>query len=186
MYYLLFPTEFTFIELEADFAENESHGGTIENKLKSNLFDVWKNFPFTDNLISMKENRVYDITDSFLNQKCYPFLENGHFGFYTFYALAEFVALCLLTVVTGIGLYMLHDDKTFGKVVVAIFLKYIPKLVDVVTKPWHNDVSTAVIENFIKDKIDEEIKRRQNILTLRYTILVLLLYYRNMQGTNEQ
>ena len=81
---------------------------------------------------------------------------------------------------------MLHDDKTFGKVVVAIFLTYIPKLVDVVTKPWHNDVSTAVIESFIKDKIDEEIKRRQNTLTLRYTILVLLLYYGVMEATNEQ
>ena len=144
------------------------------------LLDYWNKFPKTE-LITREENGNHTILGSFLKHKCYPILERGEFGLKTIFCIAEIVALSLLIAAFGISLYMLNGEKTVGKVVVAIFLTYIPKILNVITKPWHSDVSKIKMEDFVKEKIDEELQRKQNALTLKYILLVLQFYYKDMK-----
>ena len=143
------------------------------------ILDYWNKFPKTE-LITREENGNHTILASFLKHKCYPILERGEFGLKTIFCIAEIVALSLLIAAFGIALYMLNGEKTVGKVVVAIFLTYIPKILNVITKPWHSDVSKIKMEDFVKEKIDEELQRKQNALTLKYILLVLQFYYKDM------
>ena len=130
-----------------------------------------------NNIIERKQNGDYNILNSFLKEKCHPFLKYSRFSFYPFYAVVEFIGLCLFIALIGIGLYMLQNDSNFGKVFVAIFLTYIPKLLDIITKPWCTDVSKINMEDYVNEAMKEELKKRQNALILRYILIVLQFYY---------
>ena len=140
------------------------------------LFKYLTQVPRND-IIERKKNGDYYILDSFLNEKCHPFLKHSRFSFYPFYAVVEFIGLCLFIALIGIGLYMLQNDSNFGKVFVAIFLTYIPKLLDIITKPWYTDVSKINMEDYVDEVMKEELKKRQNALILRYILIVLQFYY---------
>ena len=144
------------------------------------LFDYWNDFPATD-LIKKENDGSYSILDSFLEQKCYPFLDHGQFRFYTFHAFAELVVLILFLVVVWICLDMLNDNRSFGQVVVAILLTYIPHILDVITQPWHDDVSQVKLDAYIDDMVKEELNKRQDALTLRYILLALQFYSKDIK-----
>ena len=129
------------------------------------LVDYLHQVPLND-LIERKKNGDYYILESFLNEKCHPFLKHSRFSFYPFYAVVEFIGLCLFVALIGIGLYMLQNDSNFGKVFVAIFLTYIPKLLDTITKPWYSDVSKINMEDYVNEAMKEELKKRQNCLDI--------------------
>ena len=124
------------------------------------LFDYLHQAPLND-LIERKKNGDYYILGSFLKEKCYHFLKDSPFSFYTFYAVVKFIGLCLFLVVIGTAIFMLQVDSNFGKVVVAIFLTYIPKLLDTITKPWYTDVSKINMEVYVNEVMKEELKKRQ-------------------------
>ena len=155
------------------------------------LFDYLHQAPLND-LIDRKKNGDYYILGSFLKEKCYHFLKDSPFSFYTFYAIVKFIGLCLFLVVIWIAIFMLQVDSNFGKVVVAIFLTYIPKTLDLFTRPWYTDVSKINMEDYVNEAMKEELKKRQNALTLRYILIALQFYCKDtdiarvIEGENNQ
>ena len=126
---------------------------TVEN------FDSHKESPQSimeeDN--SCLEGKFY-IKKKFL-EECYDsnlLLKPAEYSSYSFFAFIKFVALCLMISATGLSLYMLNDNSSLGKVVIAIFLSFLPQALDTLTRPWRADVRQFVKEKYIMEKINKD------------------------------
>ena len=155
------------------------------------LFDYLNQDPLND-LIERKKNGDYLIPDPSLEDKCCRFLKHGRLSYYTFDAFVELVGVCLFVAVIWIGIFMLdYDDRNIGKVLVAVFLTYIPKSLGIFTTPWSKDASKSKKDHYINEVMKEELKKRQNALTLRYILIALQFYFdesniaRVMEELNE-
>ena len=78
-------------------------------------------------------------------------------------------------------------DSNLCPVVVALFLTCIPQIPDIFTKPWCTDVSKINMEDYVNEVMKEELKKRQNALTLRYMLIALQFYCKdtNIPGVVE-
>ena len=139
------------------------------------LLDSWYQVPLND-LVERKKNGDYIINDSSLKKKCDLFLIHSQSRFYAFYALVELIGLCLFVAVIGIGTIILDDDRNVGKVVLGIFLTYIPKLFDMFTKPGTKDVLKSKKDDFVNEIMKDELKKRQNALALTYILIALQFF----------
>ena len=121
---------------------------TIENFDKEKTKKIFKE----DNICL--EGKFY-IRKEFMKE-CYDsnlLLKPAEYSSYSFFAFIKFVALCLIISATGLSLYMLNDNTSLGKVVIAIFLTFLPRALDTLTRPWRADVKTFVKEKYIMEKI---------------------------------
>ena len=141
------------------------------------LFEYLNQVDMSD-LIERKNNGdYYSVPDPSLEDKCCRFLKHGRLSFYTFDAFVELVGVCLFVAVIWIGIFMLDDDdRNIGKVLVAVFLTHIPKSFGIFTTPWSEDASKSKKYDYINEIMKEELKKRQNALTLVYISLTLLFY----------
>ena len=103
----------------------------------------------------------YYIKRSFI-EKCYKcplLLKPSEYKNYTIFSIIQFLGLVLIVIATGSSFYTLNSDTSLGKAVMALSLTFVPQVVNSLMTPWHDDVTSAVRDAKIKEKINEEINK---------------------------
>ena len=133
------------------------------HKLQVTVFDQCKlidpSLLTTRNIIREERNGKYFISKSFIKD-CYQLLDATEYSHYTLYSFIKFVTIILILVVTGLSIYMLTGDTStaLGKVVVAIFLTFVPHALKTLIRPWRNDVRKSIMERQIRKKIEHKLE----------------------------
>ena len=77
----------------------------------------------------------YEIQEEFLFKKCCSLLKPAQFSMYSFCALGEMIGLLLFIVIIGLSLNVINDNSSLGKVVMIIFVSFIPRVLDTSKAP---------------------------------------------------